>query len=78
MLSALSGMLVSIDFLKSDNPEYWLLPVRKFIDRVGLRRREFDMIELQYSTDLSRKRAIQLYCYTKMTNLAAEPDPLCQ
>jgi len=36
------------------------------------------MIELQYSTDLSRKRAIQLYCYTKMTNLAAEPDPLCQ
>lgn len=44
LLAALTGMLVSIDFLKSDNPDYWLLPVRKFIDRVGLRRREFDML----------------------------------
>jgi tRNA/rRNA methyltransferase len=44
LLSALAVMLRSIDFLKSDNQDYWMLPVRRFIDRVGLRRREFDTL----------------------------------
>jgi uncharacterized protein YecT (DUF1311 family) len=34
-------------------------------------------VERNYSIDLLRKRAIQLRCYAKMTNLADPPDPLC-
>jgi tRNA/rRNA methyltransferase len=44
LFAALTETLLAIDFLKPDNPDYWMLPVRRFIDRVGLRRQEFNML----------------------------------
>lgn len=36
--------LSAIDFLKDDNPDYWMLPVRAFVERVRLKRTEFNML----------------------------------
>jgi len=44
LFAALRETLLAIDFLKADNPDYWMLPVRRFIDRVGLRRQEFNLL----------------------------------
>ena len=44
LFAALAEMLLAIDFLKPDNPDYWMLPVRRFIERVGLRRQEFNLL----------------------------------
>ena len=44
LFGALRESLLAIDFLKADNPDYWMLPVRRFIDRVGLRRHEFNLL----------------------------------
>uniref|UniRef100_I2Q4A3 rRNA methylase n=1 Tax=Desulfovibrio sp. U5L TaxID=596152 RepID=I2Q4A3_9BACT len=44
LFTALRETLLAIDFLKADNPDYWMLPVRRFIDRVGLRRQEFNLL----------------------------------
>lgn len=44
LFAALGEMLLAIDFLKPDNPDYWMLPVRRFIERVGLRRQEFNLL----------------------------------
>jgi len=44
LFSALRRTLLSIDFIKPDNPEYWMLPVRRFIDRVGLKRQEYSLL----------------------------------
>ncbi len=40
----LQETLLAIDFLKDDNPDYWMLPVRRFLERVGLKRNEFNLI----------------------------------
>lgn len=44
LFAVLRETLLAIDFLKADNPDYWMLPVRRFIDRVGLRRPEFNLL----------------------------------
>ncbi len=44
LFTALRETLLAIDFLKPDNPDYWMLPVRRFIDRVGLKRQEFNLL----------------------------------
>jgi tRNA/rRNA methyltransferase len=44
LFAALRESLLAIDFLKADNPDYWMLPVRRFIDRVGLKRHEFNLL----------------------------------
>jgi tRNA/rRNA methyltransferase len=44
LFAVLRETLLSIDFLKADNPDYWMLPVRRFIDRVGLKRQEFNLL----------------------------------
>lgn len=36
--------LLTIDFLKDDNPDYWMLPMRRFVERIGLRRNEFNLV----------------------------------
>jgi tRNA/rRNA methyltransferase len=36
--------LLAIDFLKDDNPDYWMLPVRRFLARSPLKRNEFNLI----------------------------------
>ncbi|MUM76581.1 TrmJ/YjtD family RNA methyltransferase [Pseudodesulfovibrio sp. F-1] len=36
--------LLAIDFLKDDNPDYWMLPVRRFFAKINLRRNEFNLL----------------------------------
>lgn len=36
--------LNTIDFLKDDNPDYWMLPIRRFITRLKLKRHEFNLL----------------------------------
>lgn len=44
LFSAVSDLLVRIDFLHGDNPEYFLLPMRRLLGRAELRRHEYDML----------------------------------
>jgi len=44
LFSALSRALTAIDFLKGDNPDYFLLPLRRFAERVRPTRAEFSML----------------------------------
>ena len=44
LYTALKGMLLDIDFLHGDNPDYFLMPLRRFLGRVGLRRHEYDAL----------------------------------
>jgi tRNA/rRNA methyltransferase len=44
LFSALSRALTAIDFLKGDNPDYFLLPLRRFAERVRPTRTEFSML----------------------------------
>jgi tRNA/rRNA methyltransferase len=36
--------LLDIDYLHPDNPDYFLMPVRRFLGKTGLRRHEVDML----------------------------------
>ncbi|MBN2139668.1 MAG: RNA methyltransferase [Desulfovibrionaceae bacterium] len=44
LMEGLRQTLLAIDFLRSDNPDYWMLPVRRFLARVDLRRNEFNLL----------------------------------
>lgn len=44
LYSALKDMLLHIDYLHGDNPDYFLMPLRRFLGRVGLRRHEYDAL----------------------------------
>lgn len=36
--------LLAIDFLKEDNPDYWMLPFRRFFTKISLKRNEFNLL----------------------------------
>jgi len=44
LFANLRETLTAIDFLKDDNPDYWMLPVRGFVERVKLSRSEFNLL----------------------------------
>ncbi|XPV76695.1 MAG: RNA methyltransferase [Desulfovibrio sp.] len=44
LFSTMQDTLQNIDFLKPGNPEYWMMPVRRFLSRMNLRRNEFNLI----------------------------------
>ncbi|MDQ7831693.1 MAG: TrmH family RNA methyltransferase [Desulfovibrionaceae bacterium] len=44
LFSTLGKALAAIDFLKDDNPDYFLLPMRRFAERVRPTRAEFNML----------------------------------
>jgi tRNA/rRNA methyltransferase len=44
LLATVQRALLAIDYLKPDNPDYWMLPLRRFLQRSGLRRFEFNII----------------------------------
>ena len=44
LFANLQESLLAIDFLKDDNPDYWMLPVRRFFAKVNLRRNEFNLL----------------------------------
>lgn len=39
----LKDTLLDLDFLKADNPDYFFLPMARFLDRADMRRHEMDM-----------------------------------
>ena len=44
MYDQLKDVLVRIDYIKPDNPDYWLRHIRRFFSRIGLRAREVGII----------------------------------
>ena len=44
LYGALKAMLLDIDYLHGDNPDYFLMPLRRFLGRVGLKRHEYDAL----------------------------------
>jgi tRNA/rRNA methyltransferase len=42
--AAIKETLLEIDYLHPDNPDYFLMPVRRFLGKTGLRRHEADML----------------------------------
>ena len=44
LYSNLERTLVNIDFIKDANTDYWMLPVRRFLQRFPLRRNEFNLL----------------------------------
>ena len=44
LFANLREALLAIDFLKPDNPGYWMLPIRRFAERISLRRSEFNLL----------------------------------
>ncbi len=40
----LKEMLLQIDYLHGDNPDYFLMPLRRFLGRVSIRRHEYDAL----------------------------------
>jgi tRNA/rRNA methyltransferase len=44
LFANLRETLLAIDFLKDDNPDYWMLPIRAFVERVKIKRNEFNLL----------------------------------
>lgn len=44
MYEQLKDILVRIDYIKPDNPDYWLRNIRQFFSRIGLRAKEVGII----------------------------------
>lgn len=44
LMSALKEMLLSLDYLHGDNPDYFLMPWRRMFSRAELRRHEYDAL----------------------------------
>ena len=44
LYARLRETLLAIDFLRPDNPEYFLMPVRRFLGKSTIRRHEMDML----------------------------------
>ncbi|HWR04358.1 MAG TPA: RNA methyltransferase [Humidesulfovibrio sp.] len=44
LFASMQEALTAIDFLKDQNAEYWMLPVRRFFSRFRLRRNEFNLL----------------------------------
>ena len=44
LMDALKTMLLGLDYLHGDNPDYFLMPWRRMFSRAGLRRHEYDAL----------------------------------
>ena len=44
LMTSIQAALSDIDFLKDQNADYWMLPVRRFFGRFRLRRNEFNLL----------------------------------
>jgi len=44
VIRSLRDTLIRIDFLRKNNPDYFMLPVRRFLQKIALRRHEFSML----------------------------------
>lgn len=44
LYGTLRETLLAIDFLKKDNPDYWMLPLRRFLSKLTIKRNEFNLL----------------------------------
>lgn len=44
LMASIQAALTDIDFLRDQNADYWMLPVRRFFGRFRLRRNEFNLL----------------------------------
>ncbi len=44
LYATLRETLLAIDFLKKDNCDYWMLPLRRFLSRLTIKRNEFNLL----------------------------------
>lgn len=44
LFAAMKAALVTLDFFKDDNADYWMLPVRRFFARFSLKKTEFNLL----------------------------------
>jgi tRNA/rRNA methyltransferase len=44
LMGTMKQALLAIDFLRPENTDYWMLPLRRFLARTGLRRNEFNLL----------------------------------
>ena len=44
LLERIQEALLQIDFLKKDNPDYWMLPIKKLLQKFHLRRNEYNIL----------------------------------
>ena len=44
LFQSVKELLLRIDFVHGDNPDYFLMPMRRFLGRTGLRHHEYDML----------------------------------
>ena len=44
LFALLKEVLMAVDFIQEDNPDYWMLRVRRLVQRMGLRREEFNVL----------------------------------
>jgi len=61
LFSALRETLGEIDYLRPGNQDYWMLPVRRLLGRLGLRRGEFNLLmgvcrQVRWVADRARGR----------------------
>lgn len=59
----MQGMLMNIDFFPADNPDWFMLPLRRFFHRSALRRHEFDLFmgmcrQMQRAVDRLAKESL--------------------
>ena len=59
--AAIRDTLLDIDYLHADNPDYFLMPVRRFLGKAALRRHEMDMLlgicrQIRGTTAASRQK----------------------
>ena len=44
LLDAMQRTLIAVDYLRPDNPDYWMLPLKRFLARFSLKRNEFNLL----------------------------------
>lgn len=44
LFSNLKESLLAIDYLRDNNTDYWMMPVRRFLARISLKRNEFNLL----------------------------------
>lgn len=61
LTATLKDTLLQLDYLHGDNPDYFMMPFRRFLGRVALRRHEYDTLmgicrQIRYKLGLSQSK----------------------
>jgi tRNA/rRNA methyltransferase len=61
LFSTIKDTLLAIDFLRDENTDYWMMPMRRFLSRAPLRRSEFNQLmgvchQINWATGKNKNR----------------------